>query len=183
MTFQALPEATVDRRIVRQAMAIPAGRGCRMWPLMAIEATDAAVPGCRRRQIVALLFVAGAAKTVGEMADRHDFQWLMSRMATQAVFRSLAVGVRLVAFQACGNFFVPTVTAVAEQFGMPAGCGCHPLPDFGMAGKAFLPGRLQRITQRFQRLMRVRMTMPAVLQPVMGQVVMTIIAPDRGFPP
>lgn len=83
-------------------------------------------------------------------------------MATQTIRRDLIGGVGFVTVQASGNLFVPAVTAVAEQFGMPAGFCLHLLPDFNMAGHAFIPDRFDRVSQRDHRLMGIPMAVQAI---------------------
>jgi hypothetical protein len=79
--------------------------------------------------------------------------------------------------QAAGNESMPLVTAGAIQ-GRMAACGRHHLlPHLGMAGKAFLPGRLDGIPQRGQRLVRVSMTLQTVVYLKMR---ITFMAKDAG---
>ena len=87
----------------------------------------------------------------------------------------------LMAFQASGDLLVSSVTAITKQFSMPAGFGLHLLSHFGVAGEAFFSDRFERITQRFQWLVGIPVTMKTVLQLIMGQIAMTIIASDYGF--
>ena len=85
--------------------------------------------------------------------------------------------------KASGNFFVPTVAAVAKQFGVAAGRGFHPLSDFRMAGETFFSGRLERVTQGGPRLMWIGVALEAVANQIVRLSLVTVDAgEDADFP-
>lgn len=102
-------------------------------------------------------------------------------MTFQAIDSDLVLLMGAVAVKTSWNLFVLGMTAITEQLGMPTGCCSHPLSNFAMTRQALLARRLERIAQRYERLMRVYMTMPAVTDLKMQFTLMTVKAPHLGI--
>ncbi len=121
---------TVNDLAVWQSMALLASRRRRVPPLVAVDTVDAAMVGFGCRKIVGGLFVANPALRGRHIPDWNNRQRLVCWMTTPAIRLDLGRLVRLMTIQATRDFFVPGMTAVAEQPGVQAGLRSHPLSDF-----------------------------------------------------
>ncbi len=103
-------------------------------------------------------------------------QGLVGRVTEQAVCRTLGAPMGLMALQAGRDLFMLGMAAIAEQLCMPTRLVRHLPADVGMAGKTFLAGWFERITQGLQGLVRIDVAVGAMVDPVMGLIVVACVA-------
>ncbi len=173
----------VNHLRVRQPMTVVAFGDEAMFSTVAIGAVDAGVVGLVGGELIGGLAMTGAAETAGDVTVRNNEQRLVGRMASLAIDILLFGQMGRMTFQATGCFCMPAVAAVAEELGMTAGGGAHLLPDFAMAGKAFLAHRLEGIAQIGYRLVRVGVAVQAVTNLVVGMIAVAVRTGDVNIRP
>jgi len=131
-----------------QAVTVSAVWHTGMLPFVTINTIDSTVVGIGLSQSIDFDFVTGATELCRDIASRFNFQWLMGSVALGTLPCFLPGTVWLMTIQTARDFFMPTVTAIAEKFPMATRFCFHLLPDFKMAGETFFSGRLERVTQR-----------------------------------
>ena len=103
-------------------------------------------------------------------------QGLVGWVTEQTVCRVLVAAMGLMALQAGRDLFMLGMATIAEQFCMSARLVRHLSADVGMAGETLLAGRFKWITQGVQGLMWIDVAVSAMVDPVMGLIVVACVA-------
>jgi len=174
VALETIAVFAVDRLGVRQAVTILALGHGRMPALMTIETVDTAMQGGGTGEGIGCLDMAGSTGGCWQVAAGGDQQRLVSGMTLLTNISRLALLVGTVAVETCWNLLVLAVTAVTEQLSMATRFSIHLLTDRGMAAEAFALCRLQGIPQGEQRPVAVGVTMTAVVQLLMGGLIVAL---------
>jgi hypothetical protein len=126
------------------------------------------------RKIHAFLGVAVLAERRRNPTGKHNLLRAVWRMAAYTVGAVLGGSVRLMTIQATGTEAMTSMAVSAEKLRMPTGRCLHLLSHLGMTGKACLASWFYRVAQREQRLVRIGMTLQAVIDPEVRLPLMTL---------